>query len=424
MYRFSSNDRFNLKFEYELEEKYKAYSTNNDTMYIRYAFLLFTILYGLFCITDYILVPQWFSLFFAIRFYVVIPLFLLTIGLTFHPNYYIWKQPLILFNLLVGGISISVMLVLEPLNVIYYGGLFLVLTSGYFMLHLRTIYAIFGGFTMLLTFIVGVLLRGQMNVVIFSATLFLIAENLVGSFGAFQLERLKRSEFLHIHSLNLEQTQLHHTVHEKSEEISVAQISTIRALANLVESRDKETGDHLDRVGTLCFKITEALPIHYFLSEQEKSEFCQAIEHASTLHDIGKVGITDSILNKPGPLTEAEFDLMKIHTEIGSNTLKKLHEQYPKNYLVKLGIEITQYHHEHFDGNGYPEGLKGFEIPLSARIMAIVDVYDALISIRPYKPAFTHDHAIDIIMSESGKHFDPDLVLIFCRLFESDSHSK
>jgi len=410
--------KLQLRFDTELEETYKAYSTQNDKVYIRYAFLLFATLFGLFSFTDYLLVPQWFSLFFAIRFYVVIPTFLITIGLTFHPNFHVWKHHLILLNFLMGGISICIMLLLEPLNIVYYGGLFLVLTSGYFMLHLPTMFAIFAGSTILFVFMSGILLTHQVNAFIISATLFLIAENIIGSFGAYQLERLKRNEFLHIHHLNLEQDHLYHTVHEKTEEISVAQISTIRALANLVESRDKETGEHLDRVGELCYKITEALPIQQFKSAHEKSKFSHAIKHASALHDIGKVGITDIILNKPGKLTQDEFNHMKIHTQIGSNTLKKLHEQYPKNYLVKLGIEITQWHHERFDGSGYPDGLVGLDIPLSARIMAIVDVYDALISVRPYKPAFTHEHALSIIMAESGKHFDPALVDIFCNLFE------
>ncbi len=419
MQKLNSLVDLHLKFAPELEEKFKSYSTQNDKVYLRYAFLLFSILYGLFGITDYILVPQWFSLFFAIRFYVVIPMFVITIALTFHRNFHKWKHPLILLNYVVGGSSICIMLILEPLNIFYYGGLFLILTSGYFMLHLPTYCATLGGFSVLFVFIFGILFTKQMNAVIFSATLFLIAENLIGSIGAYQLERLKRNEFLHIHSLNLEQHELHHTVNEKTEEISLAQISTIRALANLVESRDKETGEHLDRVGAMCFKITEALSNDYFSSTHEKTKFCHAIEHASALHDIGKVGIADAILNKPGPLTKEEYELMKVHTQIGSNTLKKLLDQYPKNNLVKLGIEITQSHHEHYDGNGYPEGLKGLEIPLSARIMAIVDVYDALISVRPYKSAFTHEHAVSIIKKESGKHFDPVLVDIFCKLFES-----
>jgi putative two-component system response regulator len=120
------------------------------------------------------------------------------------------------------------------------------------------------------------------------------------------------------------------------------------------------------------------------------------------------VAISDSILNKPGPLTAEEFNIMRTHSQIGSGTLANLHTQYPNNFFVKLGIQITQSHHARWDGNGYPDGMKERAIPLSARIMAIADVYDALVSKRPYKPAFPHQRAIEIIKEESGTHFDPE----------------
>lgn len=150
-----------------------------------------------------------------------------------------------LYNYFIGGMGICIMLIIEPLNIIYYGGLFLVFTSGYFMLHLTTLYAILGGFSVLFLFVFGILFTGNMNLTVFSATLFLIAENLIGSIGAYQLDRFKRNEFLNVRDLNLEQEVLHTTVNEKIEEISVAQISTISGLAKLAESRDKETGGHI-----------------------------------------------------------------------------------------------------------------------------------------------------------------------------------
>jgi len=406
-----------LKFDTELEKSYRIYSTSKDKTYIRIAFMLFSLLYALFSFTDYILVPQWFSLFFAIRFFIVIPTLLITILLTYHPNYYKWKQPLLLFNYFIGGMGICTMLILEPLNIIYYGGLFLIFTSGYFMLHLTTKYAIVGGFSVLSLFILGTLYVGNMSMIVFSATLFLVAENLIGSMGAYQIDRFKRNEFLHVHNLNLEQEALHTTVNEKIEEISIAQISTISALAKLAESRDKETGEHIERVGQLCYQLANNLPLHYFTTLEEKIEFSNAIRLASTLHDIGKVGISDAILNKPGPLNDEELRIMRTHSQIGSATLAKLNEQYPKNFLIKLGIEITHSHHERWDGSGYPDGLKGEEIPLSARIMAITDVYDALVSKRPYKPPFPHEQAFSILKDESGKHFDPDLIPYFLSLF-------
>jgi putative two-component system response regulator len=205
-------------------------------------------------------------------------------------------------------------------------------------------------------------------------------------------------------------------VKEKTEEISKAQISTINALAILSESRDRETGEHIERVGILCYKLASRLPLSYFKNQEEKEYFCSTIRLASALHDIGKVGIEDAILNKPGSLSYEEMERMKKHTTIGSETLEKLLKQYPNNYFVKLGNEITRYHHEHWNGKGYPDGLSGLSIPLSARIMAIVDVYDALISKRPYKEAFTHELAMRIIIQDAGSHFDPDLVKYFCEI--------
>ena len=409
-----------LKFEPELEEQYNNHISSRDKRYIRVAFVFFAVLYGIFSWTDYILVPQWFPLFFAIRFYVVVPVLIITIALTFHSIYYTYKQPLMMINLILGGAGIAVMLVMEPLNVIYYGGLFLVFTAGYFMLNLNFIYATVGGFLVLAVFIGGSIATDGLSLIVLSAFLFLFAENVIGALGAYQIERFRRNEFLNIHNLNKEQIQLNQMVDDKIQEILTAQISTIIALAKLAESRDQETGEHIERVGVVCFRIAEALPIDYFKSEADKREFCDTIHYASVLHDIGKVAISDAILNKPGPLTAEEFDIMRTHSRIGSGTLASLHTQYPNNFFVKLGIQITQSHHERWDGSGYPEGLKERAIPLSARIMAIADVYDALVSKRPYKPAFTHQRAIEIIKEESGTHFDPELVVVFLEIFEKD----
>lgn len=318
---------------------------------------------------------------------------------------------------MIGGGAIVVMLVLEPMNVIYYGGLFLVFTSGYFMIDLNTKYAMISGFMILSTFLLGILITRQMNVTIFSVTLFLLAENIIGGLGAYQLERYKRREFLNIHQLNASHVELNATVIEKAEELLNSQMATIYALAKLAESRDLETGEHIERVGKLCFKLANMLPLSYYESYDQKIEFVRSIQIASALHDIGKVGIADSILNKPGPLNDSEIQVMRTHTRIGRDILRKLHEQYPNNIFVNLGIEITSYHHEKWDGTGYPNHLKGIEIPLSARIMAIVDVYDALVSKRPYKEAFSHEKALAIISNDSGKHFDPDLVAHFLNLF-------
>jgi len=205
-----------MRFDPELEAQYNDYMTEKDKAFIRVAYVVFALLYALFSLTDYYLVPQWFSLFFAIRFYIVIPVFILTIVLSFHPRYSEWKQGLLLSGLIIGGVAIAFMLVLEPLNIIYYGGLFLVFSACYFILNLHACFSILGGLAILAAFVGGVVWRGSTSLVVLSATLFLIAENIMGIIGALQLERFKRSEFLHVHGLQKEKALLDEHLMERN----------------------------------------------------------------------------------------------------------------------------------------------------------------------------------------------------------------
>ena len=202
-------------------------------------------------------------------------------------------------------------------------------------------------------------------------------------------------------------------VDEKVKEITDSQIATIFALAKLAESRDNDTGDHLKRVQFFCRLLAEKLSKHSKYRDRINEDFIENLQRASPLHDIGKVGIKDAILLKPGKLTPEEFEEMKLHTSIGANTLKQVYQEYPGNYFVKIGIEIAQSHHEKWDGSGYPEGLCGDGIPLSARIMALVDVYDALRSKRVYKEAYSNEKSREIIMQGNGKQFDSLVVEAF-----------
>jgi putative two-component system response regulator len=141
--------------------------------------------------------------------------------------------------------------------------------------------------------------------------------------------------------------------------------------------------------------------------------YVEALYAASPLHDIGKVGIPDMVLLKPGRHTPEERQLMEQHTLIGAQTLREVHRSHPNNDLVNLGIQIAEAHHEKWDGSGYPHGLAGEKIPLSARILALADVYDALRAKRVYKPAFSHEEARAVILDGSGSHFDPMIVHAF-----------
>jgi putative two-component system response regulator len=205
-------------------------------------------------------------------------------------------------------------------------------------------------------------------------------------------------------------------VQEQVKQISSSNLATIFALAKLAESRDFDTGRHLDRVRYLSKLMAEELAKKESYRQVIDLQFIENLFMASALHDIGKVGVPDAILLKPGKLTSDEFEIMKTHTTLGAEPLRKVDEEYPGNAMICMGIDIAQCHHEKWDGSGYPHGLKGEQIPLAARIVALVDVYDALTSVRPYKQAFSHAESRDIIAADSGKHFDPDIVKDFLQI--------
>ena len=195
-------------------------------------------------------------------------------------------------------------------------------------------------------------------------------------------------------------------------EISAAQMATIFALVTLAESRDSDTGQHIERVSLYSRILAEHLRKEEVSAEID-DHFISNIYYAAPMHDIGKVGISDTILLKPGKLTDEEFNTIKHHTILGSQTLLQVHTRYPKNDFIRMGMDVARWHHEKWDSNGYPDGLGGEEIPLSARIMAVVDVYDALRSERPYKKGLTHRESSEIIIAGSGTHFDPNVVAAF-----------
>jgi putative two-component system response regulator len=187
----------------------------------------------------------------------------------------------------------------------------------------------------------------------------------------------------------------------------------IFALAKLAESRDPETGAHLERVRNYCRVLAQHLASSTKLGGQINSEYIRLIYQTSPLHDIGKVGIPDRVLLKPGRLTEPEFEIMKEHTTIGARTLEAALRQFPGLDFLEMARDIALTHHERWDGTGYPRKLTAGEIPLCGRIMALADVYDALTSKRVYKAAYDHELARSIIVAERGKHFDPDVVEAF-----------
>lgn len=190
--------------------------------------------------------------------------------------------------------------------------------------------------------------------------------------------------------------------------------ASIMSLAKLAESRDSETGEHLNRMKVYSRVIAEILSVDSSYRNEIDIKFIEDIERFSPLHDIGKVAIRDEILLKPGRLTEEEFEIMKTHAVYGARVLRAADENVNNNgrKLFTMGVEIAEGHHEKWDGSGYPYGRREREIPLSARIVAVADVFDALTSIRPYKRAWTLEEALNMIYEGSGKHFDPEIVRV------------
>jgi putative two-component system response regulator len=213
--------------------------------------------------------------------------------------------------------------------------------------------------------------------------------------------------------LEIDNVALEERVRERTAQLERTQQVTMFSMARLAESRDPETGEHLERMRRYVREIAIEMGTWPKYDGVIDSGFVEILYYSSPLHDIGKVGIPDQILLKPGKLSTDEFDIMKTHTLVGGDTLKAADEEAGGNSFLMMGRDIAYYHHEKWDGNGYPYSLSGEEIPLPARIAALGDAYDALTSKRPYKEPFSHEKSRDIILEACGSHFDPDVIEAF-----------
>ena len=202
-------------------------------------------------------------------------------------------------------------------------------------------------------------------------------------------------------------------VAEKTATIENLQDSMVMGLAELVECRDGETGGHIKRTGKYLQILVEALCMNNLYSNILTDEYVNNMIRSAPLHDIGKIGISDSILLKNGTFDDNEREYMKQHTILGGKALQKIIDATDGETFLYIAKDMALSHHEKWDGTGYPYGLSGTNIPLPARIMAVADVYDALTSKRAYKKAISHSKAIEIIIESSGTHFDPDIIKIF-----------
>ena len=206
---------------------------------------------------------------------------------------------------------------------------------------------------------------------------------------------------------------LTNAVNELTKKATEKSPEMIFALAKMVQSRDDMTGYHLERLQKYIYLLTNELKKNPKYSEVITDKFLENIVPASSLHDIGKIGIPDKILLKPGRLTPEEFETIKSHTQIGFDTLNNVEKTFGKNDFLELSKNIAKYHHERPDGNGYPEKLKDNEIPLEASIMALIDVYDAVRMKKTYKPSTSHEKTVEIIKEGKGTQFVSEIVDAF-----------
>ncbi len=206
-------------------------------------------------------------------------------------------------------------------------------------------------------------------------------------------------------------------VRRRTAEVTAVQDVTIHALASLAETRDSDTGNHIRRTKHFVRLLAEKVRYHPRFQAELDDRTIDVLFKSAPLHDIGKVGIPDRILLKPGRFEPEEFEVMKTHTTLGRDAIEKAEKELGLEVpFLKAAKEIALYHQEKWDGSGYPEGLSGEDIPLSARLMAVADVYDALVSRRVYKEGMSHQQAVEIIRNGQGNHFDPDLVGAFLEL--------
>lgn len=215
---------------------------------------------------------------------------------------------------------------------------------------------------------------------------------------------------------------LRHDVKEKTKEIAHIQHSVIASFADMVEARDGITGQHIKNTSAYVKIIANALKDACEFDDVMNDEFILNVIDAAPLHDIGKIAIPDAILTKPGRLDYDEFEIIKTHPQVGAKIIEDTLSEVEGNEYLKVARDMAHYHHERWDGTGYPDGLKGEEIPLCARIMAVADVYDALCSKRSYKEAYSKEKARNIILESAGSHFDPEIVKIFMKSIKQIEH--
>lgn len=388
---------------------YESYFFENNIKQIRSVLILSTIMYALFAWVDKVFYIDYIQVLHTIRFMYVIPFLIVSILVSFTPIFKKWHQTILLLDFLVSAIGIVYMIVIIGGNNLYTEGLILVMGVAFFMLRLKPCSAMFATMIILSTFLIlSYASTSELTQFTGLNLVFLTVFSIIGLYGAFSFDSIKRKQYYYETELLGKNIVLNKEVYKQYEDLKQLHQSSIVSIAKLAETRDDYTAGHVNRVGELSKMLALKLNDDVYLKNQtDKDEFVSVITLSSSLHDIGKISISDNILNKRGPLTEAEYELMKTHTTTGFSILKEISDEIKNNVFLELGMNIARYHHEWWNGNGYPTKIKNTDIPLEARIVAVVDVYDALISERPYKSAFSKEKSIQLIKEGLGKQFDP-----------------
>jgi putative two-component system response regulator len=217
---------------------------------------------------------------------------------------------------------------------------------------------------------------------------------------------------------------LQEMVDAKTKSVVDLQNAILKTMAELVECRDDVTGGHIERTTSYLSVLLDSVMVLGLYGEEIKTWDLKLVLQSAQLHDVGKIAVKDSILQKPGKLTNEEFEEIKKHAIFGEEVIEKIKKRTPEQAFLEHAGIFAGTHHEKWDGSGYPRGLKGEDIPLQGRLMAIADVYDALVSDRPYKKAFTHEEATNIISEGKGTHFEPGLVDAFLKISDEFNEIK
>ncbi len=406
----------------QLEREFQREYFFNSLKQVRISLVLVAALYASFAFLDPVMAPDYVQVYYVIRFLIVIPFIILVFLLSYLKSYSHYWQFLLFLCYLLAGFGIFVMIFIYPDNTIYLLGMDLIFVAGYFFIRLRYLYAAVAGWLLVFSFFIRGLIstRNISSIQLFSFLMFYVAANLICTFGSYYLEKYQRKIFInekkleeHQNDLQNHKNNLEIEVEKRTEELLNNQRATIEAMAIMAEFRDFETGQHIQRTQTFVQMIAEYLYENKIPGYEIDKDYINLLYRTAPLHDIGKVSIPDSILLKPTKLTNKEFEIMKEHPVHGFKAIERMEKISGVNDFTKVAKEIIKYHHEKWDGTGYPETLKRDNIPLSARIMALADVYDALISKRPYKEPFACSNVEDIIQSLSGTHFDPVIVDAF-----------